>query len=63
MQFRREEALSLGHHIVYPLLSDPSYELERTISHSNLTVYKHWDDEKILRKVANKYFKDLLQKT
>ena len=40
-QFRREEVPSLGHDMVYPRLSDPSYELERTISHTNLTTYKH----------------------
>ena len=48
---------SLGHHIVYPCLAYPSYELERTISHLNLTVYKHWNGEKILRKFTNKCFK------
>ena len=40
-QFRRVEVPPLGHHVVYPPLSHPSYELERTISHSNLTTYKH----------------------
>ena len=33
-QFRRIEVPSLGHHMVYPSLSHPSYEQERTISHS-----------------------------
>ena len=56
-QFIRAEAPSLGHHMVYPRLSHPSYELERTISHSNLIIYKHWHEEKILRKFTNEYFK------
>ena len=43
--------------MVYPCLSQPSYELERTISHSNITIYKHCNEEKILRKFANEYFK------
>ena len=51
------EALSLEHRMVYLRLSDPSYELDRTISHSNLTKHKHWNEEKILRKFRNKYFK------
>ena len=34
------EVPSLGHHLVYPRLSHPSYQLERTISHSNLTAQK-----------------------
>ena len=42
-QFRRVELLSLGHHMVYPGSSDISYELERIISHSNLTLDKHWN--------------------
>ena len=41
MQFRREEVPSLGHHMVYPRLSDPSCEPEGRISHSNLTIDKH----------------------
>ena len=57
MQFRRVEVPSLGNHMVYPCLSHPSYELERIISHSNLTIYKHWNEEKILRKFTNEYFK------
>ena len=32
--------------MVYPTLSHKSYELERTISRSNLTTYKHWNAEK-----------------
>ena len=40
-QFRRVEVPSLGNHMVHPRLSHPSYELERTISHSNLTIYNH----------------------
>ena len=35
-QFRRVEVPSLGHRMEYPRLSHPSYELGRTISHSNL---------------------------
>ena len=34
------EVPSLGHHLVYPRLSHPSYQLERTMSHSNLTAQK-----------------------
>ena len=34
---------------MYPHLSHPSYELEKTLTHSNLTIYKHWNEEKILR--------------
>ena len=34
----------------------PSYELERTVSESNLTIYKHGNEEKILRKFTNEYF-------
>ena len=45
-QFRRVEVPSLGNHMVYPPLSHPSYKLERMISHSNLTIYKHWNEEK-----------------
>ena len=56
-QSRRVEVPSLGHHVVYPRLSHPSYELERTIFYSNLTIHKHWNEEKILRKFAYKYFK------
>ena len=41
MQFRRVEVPSLGHQMVYPRLSHPSYELEKMISISNLTIYKH----------------------
>ena len=58
MQFKRVELPSLGNHMVYLRLSHPSYELERTISHSNLTIYKHWNEEKILRKfttISNSY--------
>ena len=57
MQFRRVEVPSLGNHMLYLSLSHPSYELERTIFHSNLTTYKRWNEEKILRKFTNKYFK------
>ena len=57
MQFRGTEVTSLWNHMVYPHLYHPSYELERTISHSNLTIYKHWNEEKILRKFTNEYFK------
>ena len=56
-QLRTVEALSLEHHMVYPRLCNSSYELERPISHSNLTIYKHWNEEKILRKFTNKYLK------
>ena len=37
-QFKRVEVPSLGHHMLFPRLSDPSYELERTISHSHVTI-------------------------
>ena len=37
-QFRRVEVPSVGNHMVYPHLSEPSYGLERTISDSNLTM-------------------------
>ena len=57
-----EEVPSLGCHMVYSHWSDPSYELERTISHSNLTIHKHGNEEKILRKFTNEYFKQLLRK-
>ena len=44
--------------MVYPRLSDPSYEQERAISNSNQTIYKHRNEEKkILRKFTNEYFK------
>ena len=56
-QFRRGEVPSLGHDIVYPRLPYSSYDLDRTRSHSNLTIYKYWNEEKILRKFINKYFK------
>ena len=56
-QFRWVEVPSLRHHMVYQRLSDPSYELERTISHLNLTIYKHWNKDKILRKFTIEYFK------
>ena len=61
-QFRRVEVPSLGHHMVSQRLSDLSYELERTISHSNITIYKHWNKEKILKKFENEYFKQPLRK-
>ena len=58
-QFRRVEVPSLGHHMVYPPLSDPSYELERMISHLNLTIYNHWNEEKYLESlqmnISNRY--------
>ena len=50
-QFRRVEVPSLRNHMVHPRLSYPSYEFERTISYSNLTIYKQWNEEKILRKL------------
>ena len=56
-QFRRVEVPSLGNHMVYPQLSHPSYELERTISYSKPTIYEHWNEEKVLRKFTNEYFK------
>ena len=59
IQFRRVEAPSLGHHMVYPPLSDPSYELERMISYLNLTIYNHWNEEKYLESLqmntSNRY--------
>ena len=64
MQFIRVEVPSLGHHMVYPRLSHPLYELERTISLSNLTILYTSTEmkKKILRKFTNEYFKYLLQK-
>ena len=62
-QFTRVEPPSLGHHIVYPRLSHPSYEVERTKSHSNLTIYEHWNKEKILKKFTNEYFQIAIAKT
>ena len=57
-QFSRVEVPSVRDHMVYPCLSHSTNELERTISHSNLTVHKHWNEEKILRrKFTNEYFK------
>ena len=47
-QFRSVKVPSLGYHMVFLHLSYPSYELERTIYHLNLTIYKHWNEEKIL---------------
>ena len=52
--FRRVEVPYLGHHMIYPRFSHPSL---RTISLSNLSIYKHWHEEKILGKFANEYFK------
>ena len=63
MQFSRVEVHSLGHHMVYPRLSYLSYELKRKMFHSNLTTYKHWNEENILRKFTNESFTYLLQKT
>ena len=40
-QFRGVEVPSLGHRMKYSRLSLPSYELERKISRSNLTIYNH----------------------
>ena len=37
-QFKRAEVAFLWHRTVYPHLSDPPYELERTVSHSNSPV-------------------------
>ena len=51
------EAPSLGHPMLYPRLSDPSYELERTISYSNLTIYEQRNEENVLKKFTNEYFK------
>ena len=60
-QLRRAKESSLGNHMVYPRLSHPSYELERMISHSNLTIYKQWNEEKYLESlqmnVSNSYCK------
>ena len=60
-EFRRVKESSLGNHMVYPRLSHPSYELERMISHSNLTIYKQWNEEKYLESlqmnVSNSYCK------
>ena len=38
---RNLEGPSLGRHMLYPPLSYPSHELERTISHLNLTIHKY----------------------
>ena len=58
-QFRRVEVPFLGNHMVYPRISHSSNELERRTSHSNLTIYKHWNEEKILKNlqmnVSNSY--------
>ena len=43
--------------MVYSHVSHPLYELERTIPYSNLTIYKHWNEGKILRKFTNEYLK------
>ena len=40
-RFRSAEVRSLVHRKMYPCLSHPSYELERAISHSDLTKYNH----------------------
>ena len=56
-KFRRVEVPFLGHHMEYPRLPHPSYKLERTISHSNLTIHNHCHEEKVLRKFTNEYFK------
>ena len=40
MRFRKVKLPSQGHYMVYLRLSDPSYELERIISHSDPTIYK-----------------------
>ena len=58
-QFRNVEVPSLGYHMVFLRLSYPSYELERTISHSNLTIYKHWNKEKILSFFEARYYRYL----
>ena len=34
--------------MVHPRLSHPSYELERTISYSDLTIYKHRNEGKYI---------------
>ena len=47
----RIEIPSLRHNMEYLRLSYPSHELERTISHSNLTIYKHWNEGKNTLKV------------
>ena len=60
-QFRKVEVPSLEHHMVYLHLSHPSYELERTISYSNLTIYKHWNEEKkesLQMNISNTYRKN-----
>ena len=61
-QFIRVELPFLGHRIVYSRLSHPSYEVERTISYSHLTICKHWNKEKILRKFTNEYFQTVIAK-
>ena len=62
MEFRRVEVTSLGNHMVYPGLSHPSYELDRTISYSNLTIYKHWNEEKNTYKVYKWIFQIVIAK-
>ena len=75
MQFIRVEVPSLEKNMVHPRASYPylishissypyliSYELVRTVSDSNLTIYRHWNQGKILRKFTNEYFKQLFRK-
>ena len=47
---------------MYPRSSHAWYELESPISYSNLTKYKHWNEEKILRKFTNEYFQMVIAK-
>ena len=51
--FRRVEEPCLGHHMIYPRLSHPSL---RTISHSNLFIYKHLREKKNTWKVCKWIF-------
>ena len=60
MQFRRVEVHSPGRHMAYPHLSHPSYEPERTISHSNLAIYTNIEKKKeylesLQMNISNRY--------
>ena len=73
MQFIRVEVPSLEKNMVHPRASYPylishissypyliSYELVRTVSDSNLTIYRHWNEKKYLESlqmsISNSYF-------
>ena len=58
-QFRREDVPSLGYHMGYPRLSHAAYELEKTISYSDLTICKLWNEylESLQMNISNDYCK------